>query len=140
MLRRLGELPEQTRQRLRKVLPGKTRKFPVKPDDFEFVIALWISGAPLIDVFASLPAVKRSKRKVKLEAWRNGEEPSEDWNVEFDRFVDFTTGALGDYLPWLFRASAALCDIAGGAATQFDWRAAAVELEKSREEELDELP
>ncbi|MDQ3814177.1 MAG: DEAD/DEAH box helicase, partial [Armatimonadota bacterium] len=123
LLRELGALPEQTYRDLRKVLGDKSHRFCVKREDFEPLLAAWLAGESLENMFAALPYVQRSSRKVKIHEWLEGaDEATSDWNSEFDRFADFTKAVLEVYLPWLLRACHWLAPFADERLTHVPWR------------------
>ena len=137
VLRQLGLLPEQSHSGMRKILSAPKARFPVKPDDFEELLHLWISKVALVDIFGSLPYVRRSKKKVRFELWQSGEQVSDEWASDFDKFTEFVVGIFESFLPWLLRACGNLAHFAGGHAERFDWWGAAKAI-GSRKEQAEE--
>lgn len=62
----------------------------------------------LATMFAELPSVKKSKARESVSEWLAGEQLSENWSGNFDKFVYFIDTVLEQYLPWLLEACAAL--------------------------------
>lgn len=133
MLRELGTLPEQINPDLPKILAGKRSKLRIGRGDFEAVIANWIAGATREVIFAGLPSVRRSSIKPGIETWMNGTVAAEQWDVYFDKFIDFTNMVIEGFLPWTMRACARLSTIAGGWSSDIDWREFASRLLRSVE-------
>ena len=122
LLRALGTLPEQPSVNVKKALTQPRSHVWVKPDDFEDVIRSWIEGTPVEDMFTALPIVRRSNKKPPVEQWRSGEAVGPDWDVELDKFVEFVTTVLSNFLPWLFRACETLSAVIGGWGSEIPWR------------------
>jgi hypothetical protein len=93
----------------------------VKPDDFEGVIQACLLGEPLATSFGRLPVVRRSHKQVPFDAWAGGDERSTTWDQDFDKYVEFVSAAIDNFLPWLFRASAIMAEVSGGPALALDW-------------------
>src|SRR5205823_848229 len=102
------------------VTGGRTYKFPLRSDDFERVIQLWLSGQPLESIFAQLPYLHRSSRRSAIDAWLLGQ--SSAWDTEFDKFTDFVSAVFGSFLPWLMHACEALSVYVGGSTIVASWR------------------
>lgn len=133
LLRELGTLPEQPFNDLRKELSGKRVKlFRVKPDDFENVLELWLTGESEEMIFSGLPAVRKSKAKGRphINQWMAGVSDLSDWDVEFDKFTDFISGAFVNFLPWLMRACDYLSAVSQGWSTSINWQEWAAMTEK----------
>lgn len=93
------------------------------PEDLLELLQLWIQRAPLIDMFASLPFVRKSK-KPSFDGWRYGVQGSDAWAADFDTSCEFVGGAFIDYLPRLLRARARFAPLVEPPVV-FDWHGAA---------------
>jgi len=133
LLRGFGTLTEQTNPHLRKVLSAPKSHFVVKPDDFQSVLHAWLADTPLEAIFATLPYVQRSKRAPAIHAWLDGSSNAAGWDVEFDKFVEFTRTVFGGFLPWLMRACGRLSLHTGGWGMQIPWKQWAEQLERRLE-------
>jgi hypothetical protein len=111
----------------------------VKPDDFEDVIRRWIEGTPVEDMFTALPIVRRSSRRPPVEQWRSGEAVGPAWDEELDKFVEFVTTVVSNFLPWLFRACATLSAVIGGWGADIPWSEWA-DLVEQRSQDDPEIP
>jgi helicase len=109
ILQNLGDLPEQPDSDLKNVLAGKRSKLLVKTDDLPAVCEQWIEGSDVITIFLALPSVQTSKTKVPVIQWIAGTTDSE-WEARYDKFVDFVSGPLESFLPWVLRSISALVE------------------------------
>jgi len=139
LLRALGTLPEQPSVNVKKVLTQPRSRVWVKPDDFEDVIRRWIEGTPVEDMFTALPIVRRSSRRPPVEQWRSGEAVGPAWDEELDKFVEFVTTVVSNFLPWLFRACATLSAVIGGWGADIPWSEWA-DLVEQRSQDDPEIP
>lgn len=131
LLINLGQLPEQPISELKKLLDGKrVNKLRVKPKDFELVLSLWLEGESEELIFAELPTVKRSKQKPHIQEWTTGLSELSKWDDDFDKFIDFVTTILKNFLPWLMRACDYLCNVADGWSKEINWQQWSEMLEK----------
>lgn len=124
--RALGGVPEAGAEIGRFFQPRS--RFVATPADLEALGALWLRGISAEAIFAALPRVKRSAH-AGLDLWVDGMENeaagleiSPQWSAEYERWLDFVRAGLESWTPWLWRASAILAPLAGGAATKIDWR------------------
>ena len=139
LLTELGDLPEQNDSKFRKLVERdkliraapKARK-PSPPkiylriDYVPAVLKDWLEGRLPIEIFASLPLVKKSDRRPPLSVWLQGTEEVTSWDAEFDKFCDFLRTTVFEFLPSLLRASSLLAPHAGEAAQiETDWQAMA---------------
>jgi helicase len=131
LLLALGDVPEQGDRQLRKMARGMKPRFAIGPLDLEWLLEAWLQRESLEAMFALLPYVQRSRRKPPAEAWLEGA-PSESWEGEFDKYVDFLGGVFGEFLPWLLRACGALAEVTDASATTLDWWSWAGEVERAR--------
>jgi helicase len=123
LLRGLADVPEQQNMNLSKTVNNSASRFMIKPDDFAPVIESWIGGVPLDQMFHSLPANQRSKRKPQLDLWLQGVSDESQWEDVFEQFTDFVHSVLENYLPWLLRSASILAPHAnlGGELPWTDW-------------------
>jgi len=122
LLRELGRLPEQGFSPLAKRLVNNRIRFCVRPEDLPVVIGQWLTGVTLEDMFVALPTNRRSTRVPKVGEWYEGERGFSDWDGVFDKFVDFTSSVLQQYLPWVMRSCDSIKEVAGGWSLSLDWR------------------
>ena len=133
LIRKLGTLPEQSFNDLKKLLNRKrVNHLRVKPDDFEIVLEMWLQGEYEEIIFSNLPAVKRSKARgrPKISQWVEGVSEISDWDDEFDKFTEFISAVFVNFLPWLMRACDYLSTISQGWSTNIDWQEWADMIEK----------
>lgn len=124
LMQEFADVPEQTNQDLAKVVSSSSAKFCVKPDDFNNVVAQYLSGSSALDMFVALPFVQRSRRSPPLSAWLEGV-PAPEWEDLYDKFVAFLQDVIQGFLPWMFRACAALSAHSDVPTQTIDWSAAA---------------
>jgi helicase len=111
---------EQTNENFRKVVQSSTSKFRVKPSDLRSILSKWLQGDSHQAIFLSLPKVVESKSKVPISSW--GHTGASSWDSEFDKFMDFCSTVLENFLPWILRACAWISTEAPGWASSVDWR------------------
>src|SRR5262249_23260271 len=122
LLLRLGMLPEQHHDKLRKVLGGKkNNQFQIKPEDLHDLLKRWLVGEPLEEMFLSLPVLARSIKKPKITEWAAGLSEPTVWDDDFDKFCDVVKLVFEEYLPWLMTACEALSSTVGGWSTTVNW-------------------
>jgi helicase len=122
LLLRLGSLPEQPHDKLRKVLSGKRNsQFQVKQEDLHDLLKQWLAGEPLEGMFLSLPVLKRSTKKPKITDWAAGLSEPTVWDDDFDIFCDVVTLVFEGFLPRLMSACQGLSSIVGGWSPAVDW-------------------
>lgn len=121
LLQKMGTLPEQSCSRLRKMFSGKSTRFCVKEEDLSQLIAAWLSGEELEQMFARLPFVQRSSRSPTIEEWLEGDKPGTTWDTTFDQFIDLVSSTFVGFLPWLMHACGRLSTIADGWSKDVDW-------------------
>ncbi len=115
LLTDLVGLPELGNERLRKKLTRVANtRYPIAVEDLEPVLESWINGGELEELFVDLGYVKRSTRPASINAWLTGNDPGSSWYDEFDKFVEFMTGAVCSFLPWVVRSAGQLEVFAGG--------------------------
>lgn len=117
----LAGLPELSNDALRKKLMRVPRaRHPVAPEDLDPFFDGWLQGAELEELFVQLAFVMRSSRRSTLEPWLAGNAPESSWYEDFDKFVDFVTGAVCAFLPWMLRSCSQLESHTGGPFS-VDW-------------------
>ena len=126
----LGAAPEQPHRKFKKVVRDERNQFCVKRGDIEAVCSGWLDGKSEIELFQELPFVLRSTRTPSLQAWLDGAPGAEKWDGVFDDFVEFVSGVLCSYMPWLLRASRAASPLVGGPSARIDWQALAERFER----------
>jgi hypothetical protein len=118
----LGSLPENYYTKFRKVLAGrKNYQFPVRIDDLPTIIKKGLDGDPLDEMFLSLPVLKRSTKKPKIDVWAAGIEEPTKWDDDFEKFCDVVKEVLKGYIPWLMYACKQLSEIAEGWSERVPW-------------------
>ncbi len=95
----LGPLPTFLSKRIPcsgKPSPRNGARCSVRPDDFEFVLGMWLEGELIVDMFGSFDYVKMLQAtNSTYTEWRMGITPaSESWETELDIFTDFLEGNL----------------------------------------------
>lgn len=121
LLCELSHLPEQRYDTWKRKLTNHRTRIAVGPEDFENVIGRWMAGDRYADIFADLPAIKRSKRTPSVEAWLRGGGVTDTWADDYDKFVDFVMVVLDRFLPWLVYGCTLLARHAGPNAEAIDW-------------------
>jgi hypothetical protein len=125
LLSSLSELPEQQNETWKRKITNNRTKLCVGLEDLGIVIEAWLSGMRYAEIFAKLPAVRRSSRSPKVDIWLRGKSPEADnWSDEYDKFLDFITSVLERFLPWLLHGCALLSRHTGSPAAEIDWDAA----------------
>jgi helicase len=122
LLTKLGTLPEQYHEKLRKILGGKrNNQFQVKVEDVPELVRNWLSGLPIDEMFLSLPVLARSSKTPKVGVWAAGVDEPTVWDDDFDKFCDVIKQVLCDYMPWLMFACKQLSTIAEGWSENVKW-------------------
>jgi helicase len=122
LLLRLGVLPEQYDQRLRKSIAGKkNNQLQIKVDDLPKLLQMWLAGSPLDQMFLSLPVLARSSKTPKISAWAAGLDEPTVWDDDFDKFCEAIKTLFQDFLPWLMFACKQLSPTAGGWSETISW-------------------
>lgn len=117
----LSHLPEQSSERWKQKLLRPRKKLMVGREDVISLIEGWLANKTYVDLFLELPAVQRSSRNPRADAWSRGSTGEENWSEEFDKFLDFVAAVVERFLPWLLHACVQLASHAGGNATHIDW-------------------
>jgi hypothetical protein len=74
------------------------------------------------EIFAGLPAVRRSSRSPSVDIWLRGKlSEADNWSDEYDKFLDFISSVLERFLPWLLHGCALLASYTEGPAAEIDW-------------------
>ena len=137
ILMSLGTIIEQSNRKLRDISSArKGAKTYVKKGDIQTLVNGWLSGSPLHEMFANLPAAKTSKAAVKPADWVVGNvgagantEPVES---QFDSFMDFMEHTFAIFLPWMLRGCGHMSQFGSDWAGQVDWSGLARRFEDAR--------
>jgi len=122
LLLKLGMLPEQYHEKLRKILAGrKNPQFQIKVDDLSTLVKMWLAGDPVDEMFLFLPVLKRSSKTPKITVWAAGLDEPTVWDDDFDKFCDVVKQVFQDYMPWLMFACKQLSEIAEGWTKTVPW-------------------
>ena len=122
LLRSLSGLPEQQNETWKRKITNNRTKLSVGLDDLGMVVEGWLLGMRCTEIFAGLPAVRRSSRSPKVDIWlREGLSEADNWSDEYDKFLDFVSSVLERFLPWLLHGCALLTPYTGGPAVEIDW-------------------
>jgi helicase len=122
LLLKLGTLPEQYHNKLRKILGGKkNHQFQVKVEDLPGLLKMWLEGVPTETMFLSLPALARSSKTPKVSIWARGLDEPTVWDDDYDKFCDVVKQVFHDYIPWLMFACKQLLGIARGWSQIVPW-------------------
>ena len=111
LLRSLANVFEQGNPDLRKAVLNKRSRPVVRLDELELVLDLWLSGETYEEIFAKLPANKRSKRWPGLQKWLQGVSEDSTWTDQFAKFYDFMSNCVEYFLPWVLRAARDLAEM-----------------------------
>lgn len=132
VLQLFGACEEQNNHLLREVVAGRrSSRFFVRASDLQTLATGWLNSTSLTELFVALPKAESSKAAVPPQRWASGEAENEFVAAQYDKFVDLMEYAFGGFLPWLFRALAALSELAPR-ATSYPWAEFAREFESSR--------
>ena len=121
-IRELGDLPEQGSTDLKRALTNPRSHSPVKAADLARLIQGWLRGVPLEDIFANLQSSRKSKVNPRIDVWREGVADLTDWDARFDKFMDFVSSVLENFLPWLLSACELLSPIVNEPLAALPWR------------------
>ena len=122
LLLKLGTLPEQFHDKLRRLFGGKkNNQFQVKVEDLRELLRMWLAGSPLDEMFLSLPVLARSSKTPKINVWAAGIDEPTVWDDDFDKFGDVVKQVFQDYMPWLMFACKQLSEVAVGWSEMVPW-------------------
>lgn len=132
LLESLGDLPECSVHKLATMVNKPRTKFVMTKDDLERIVAGWLRGTPLIDLFAALPrAARKAGSQRKLSAWIAGTYTSGTLDSAFDEFHEFMEELFVRFLPWLLRTCEAFADaLPDYEAAAIDWNRLQVDVDK----------
>ena len=120
LLKSLGNVVEQGNHDFRRAVANPKSRPAVRLDELEQIIDSWLAGEAIEAIFASLPRIRRSKRRPNLDRWLQGVTEDSTWTDEFAKFHDFVGECLEFFLPWLLRAAQPLTEKDG--ETNRPWR------------------
>ncbi len=133
LLKDLGHLPEQPSSKFKSVLldplSKAAKRYCIHPEYLGLITEAWLAGVDIEKIFASLPNIRSSSRKPKIEEWINGRTPALNWDAEFDKFADFIHTVLLNFLPWLLAACGMLSKHLDETGIEVDWEALAKRFE-----------
>jgi len=135
LLTELGDLPEQGDHRFTKLverekynrLPSTLKKMRppktyVRIELLPSILKDWVEGKQPIEIFGSLSTVLRSSIRPPFAAWLEGIDEVTAWDSEFDKFSDFLSATVFEFLPWLLRACSLLAPHSNPDGTFQNWQ------------------